>query len=168
MNPRRPGPSSCGGLCQTDSSIEKRQSGLNEPATFFKTHAGFQIFFSPHGIGTGGIFLPMYTQWLLQQACPATQSLPVLLKTQEQVGGLADIRFTGDGTIKDVDEIRIVLLPAHGTKGKKMGWMTGFEPATARATTWCSAKLSYIHRLAGRLTSFCRKSKQKYDWIFKR
>ena len=30
---------------------------------------------------------------------------------------------------------------------EKMGWMTGFEPATPRATIWCSNQLSHTHRI---------------------
>ncbi len=29
-----------------------------------------------------------------------------------------------------------------------MGWMTGLEPATPRATIWCSNHLSYTHHLS--------------------
>ena len=34
----------------------------------------------------------------------------------------------------------------HGCPLKKVGWITGFEPATARTTIWCSTELSYIHQ----------------------
>src|ERR1700693_3009196 len=31
-----------------------------------------------------------------------------------------------------------------------LGWLAGFEPATARSTIWCSAMLSYSHHGSGR------------------
>ena len=34
-------------------------------------------------------------------------------------------------------------------KSSWMGWLAGFEPATARSTIWCSAMLSYSHHGAG-------------------
>src|ERR1700682_4406544 len=37
----------------------------------------------------------------------------------------------------------LAISQAYG--GKNLGWLAGFEPATARSTIWCSAVLSYSH-----------------------
>ena len=129
---------------------------MDQTLTLLKTLAGFQHHFAVHSRGARRETLPVDAQRVPQLFCPAAVTITMFMEPQQQMGGLTHIGFVREWAIEDIHEIRLLFKPRHTTRG--VGWMTGFEPATARATTWCSAKLSYIHRRAERLAGFIRKS----------